>query len=219
MNHKLKLWEVQNLYQVNEHGKRWYVIPTGEKYVSVTTALSVLSKKGIAKWRQKVGEDEANKISGKASRLGKTLHNIAEDYMLGEDSWNQYDPISVSNFLTLKSQIDKNIGEVYGVELPMCSHEYKVAGTSDLICQWNGVNTILDFKTSLRQKTREHITGYFIQAATYAQMAEEMYGWKAEQIVILMAVHDDNPQVFVEPVERYKKLAENFFKFYHKGLL
>lgn len=220
MNFELKLWSpIETKREYDENGKRWYVAGD-KKYPSVTTALSVLSERGIAEWRKRIGEEEANKITTQASRAGSALHYVAERYMLQEKSWKlEADPISLAKFLTIKPYIDNCIDEVYGIELQMISHKYMVGGTADCICRYNGMNTILDFKTSRKEKTDDMIMGYFLQAATYGQMCREIYNWEPEQIVILMAVNDGTSQVFVKNIVPYEKLAEKFYKFYHNNIL
>lgn len=220
MNFELKMWDPISIHkEYDDSGKRWYV--TGDKrYPSVTTVLSVLSEKGIAKWKAAIGEEKANKISTQAARAGTALHFVAEEYMNKKDTWSATaDPISLQKFKIIKPFIDDNIDEVYGIELEMYSDKYMVAGTSDLICRWNGKNTILDFKTSRKVKTRDQILSYFLQGATYGQMTRELYGWEPEQIVILMVTNEYEPLVFVEPINKYTKLADQFYKFYHAGKL
>ena len=78
----LELLTEKKLKQVNENGQRLYVAEDGSKYPSVTTALGKLNKKAIYEWRKRVGNEEANRISGTASRAGTAVHNIAEDYVL-----------------------------------------------------------------------------------------------------------------------------------------
>ena len=69
--------------ETTEEGRR-YVTPEGRKYPSVTTVLSSYNKKAIYEWRQRVGNEEANKIAGRASRRGTQLHTLCEKYILGE---------------------------------------------------------------------------------------------------------------------------------------
>ena len=64
----------------NIDGKRHYVTPNGS-YISITTLLSNLSKDGIQKWRERVGAEEANRISTKASRQGTAVHSLCEQYI------------------------------------------------------------------------------------------------------------------------------------------
>ena len=215
----LKLFEPKQLKQINEDGRRLYVTESGEKYPSVTTALGALSRKKIWEWRKRVGAEVANKISTQASRAGTAVHNVAEDYLLG-NSLEEHNPIALNTFNTIKPLLDDNVGDVYGVELRMYSDTLKTAGTADLICQYNGKNTVLDFKTSKRWKKKEEITTYFMQSAAYAQMVKEHYDMDIEQIVILMAVgQGEGHLLFVEDVSDWKTMTAKFFDLFHKGKL
>lgn len=214
----LKLLEPKTLKQINEDGRRLYVNDDGDKFPSVTTALGVLSKKGIAKWRARVGNEAANKISTQASRAGTAMHDIAEKYVLGTLD-GDVNPIALNTFKFIQPYLDDNVDEIYGVELRMYSNELRTAGTADLICRYNGVNTLLDFKTSKRYKKREDITSYFLQCAAYSIMAKEHYDLDIDQFVILMAVHGEGSIEFVEPAEHWKAAVRSFFKLYHAGKL
>jgi len=216
----LKLFEPKILKRINEDGKRLYVTESGDKYTSVTTALSYLNKKGIAIWRARVGEKEANRISRQASVAGTAVHDIAEKYMLNILTEENLNPIAWTTFKTIKPFLDENVDEVYGVELQMYSDSLKAAGTADLICRYNGKNTILDFKTSKKRKTRSQIKNYFMQGAAYADMVEQHYDMKIDQIVILMAVHDSNePVVFTEELSEWTPMTRKFFDLYNRGML
>ena len=81
----LKLFEPKPLKRINEDGKRLYVTEDGNKYPSVTTALSLIGRKKLNEWRRRVGFDKANKIGQQAARAGTAVHNVAEKYVLGED--------------------------------------------------------------------------------------------------------------------------------------
>lgn len=221
MNEKFsyELLDEKKLTRVNENGKRLYVTEDGNKYPSVTTVLSYLSKKGIAKWRARVGNEEANRISTQAARAGTAMHQVAEDYVLGVKRDKEPNPLAVAAFNQVKPLLDQNVSTIYGVELQMHSDELRVAGTADLICKYNGRNTILDFKTSRRPKTYDHITNYLIQAATYAIMVEERYGLEIDQYAILMAVGDGSTLDFVGDIEYHKQMARQFFNLHNKGML
>lgn len=215
----LKLFESTELNRVHEEGKRLYVTENGDKYPSVTTVLSYFSRQGIAKWRERVGHEEANKISTQAATFGTAVHDIAEKYTLGELDVKKANPIALASFRTIQPYLDQNVDEIYGIELRMYSDELRVAGTSDLICRYNGKNTLLDFKTSRRRKTKEQIKSYFMQCAVYAIMAKERYDIDIEQAVILMAVKDDEPIVFVEDIEPWTRMMRKFFELYNRGEL
>jgi len=214
-----KLFEPRKLKRINEEGQRLYVTDSGDKYPSVTTVLGKLGQRKLHEWRKRVGEAEANKIARQASSAGTAVHNVAEKYMLNDPTWREDMPIPVSRFLKIKPYLDDNVDEVYGIELQMYSNELRTAGTADLLCKYNGKNTLLDFKTSKRRKHKKDITSYFMQCAAYSEMAKEHYGFEVEQIVILMAVHEDDPIVFIEDCQNYVPMTKKFFELYHRGLL
>lgn len=196
-------------------GKRYYITPSGDRYRSVTTILSQLSKEGIEKWRNKIGESEANKISTRASNRGTKLHTMMEDYVGNvEDFALNKMPTTTSMFLDIQPYVDLNLEEVYGIEYPLYSDRLKAAGTSDLICKYAGKTTILDYKTSSKPKKEEWIENYFIQSTAYSLMVKERYDLDIEQIVIMIAVEGDNPQVFVKDPSEYVKKTIHIFDTY-----
>ena len=214
-----KLFEPKTLKRVHEDGKRLYLTEQGNYYPSVTTALSYLSRKGIQEWRKRVGPEVANKIGSQAAAAGTAVHNIAEKYVWNDPTWKDAMPIPLEKFKTIQPYLDENVDEIYGIELQMYSDQLKTAGTADLICKYNGVPTVLDFKTSRRRKSKDDILGYFMQGTAYSIMVKEHYGMEIEQIVILMAVNDDSPIVFCEPVSQYEKMVRKYFELYTAGKL
>ena len=62
-------------------GKRFYVLPDGQKYPSITTVLSERGNEGITKWRESVGEQAANTIMRNAAKRGTAVHTLTEDYL------------------------------------------------------------------------------------------------------------------------------------------
>jgi genome maintenance exonuclease 1 len=198
--------------RVEVDGKRYYVTPDGDRYRSVTTILSKLSAEGIAKWRSKVGEQEANRIANKASNRGTKLHTMMEDYIgNSEDFALNKMPTTTSLFLDLQPFVDKYVDEVYGIEYPLYSDRLRAAGTSDLICKYNGKVTVLDYKTANKPKREEWIQNYFIQSTAYALMVKERYDLDVEQIVIMIAVDNDSPQVYVKDPSEYIESCINIF--------
>jgi len=196
-------------------GKRYYVTPSGDRYRSVTTILSQLTQEAIQKWRTRVGEQEATKISTRASTRGTKLHSMMEDYVGNvEDFALNKMPITTSLFLDIQPFVDSNLEEVYGIEYPLYSDRLRAAGTCDLICKYAGKPTILDYKTSSKPKKEEWIENYFIQSTAYALMVKERYDLDIEQIVIVIAVEGDNPQVFVKDPSDYVKKTIDIFDTY-----
>ena len=123
--------ELQDLRTENIEGKRHYVTPDGNKYISITTLLSNLSKVGIQKWRERVGEVEANRISTKASRQGTRVHSICESYIKNEDGFlDGRMPNEVEMFQSINPLLDK-IDNIHCVEGALYSDELKLAGRTD----------------------------------------------------------------------------------------
>lgn len=185
---------------------RVYVTPSGKKYPSVTTILSPYGKKALFEWRQRVGAEEANRVAAKASRRGTALHTVCEKYLLNEMSSMKLAsmiPTTKELFYKIKPHIDTNIGKVYALEQALYSDTLGVAGRVDCIAEWNGKLSIIDFKSSSKQKNKDNIENYFMQCTAYAEMFGELTGQTIEQIVVLIGTEEGPGQVFVESKENY----------------
>jgi len=184
------------------NGQRHYVLPDGTKLKSVTTALSEkMDKTALLEWKKKVGEEEAQRISVQAARRGTAVHTLAENYVLNEEQYIPHNtmPVNVESFKPIKNVLDEHVDNILGVELPLWSKALGVAGRTDLVAEFGGKASIIDFKTSKRLKKAEWIENYFLQSTIYAMMFERMYSIAVPQIVIVITV-DDEPaaQLFVE---------------------
>ena len=190
--------ELQDLQTENINGKRHYVTPDGNKYISITTLLSNLSKAGIQKWRERVGEVEANKISTKASRQGTRVHSICESYIKNEYGFlDGRMPNEIDMFSSIQSLLDR-INNIHCIEGALYSDELELAGRTDLIAEFDGVLSVVDYKTSNKTKKKEWCDKYFAQGAFYGVAYEELTKIPVPQVVIIMAVENEHPQLFVE---------------------
>ena len=79
----------------SKRGRR-YIDPSGIEYPSVTTILKILSEDSIRKWRKRVGEEEANRVSSRASSRGTQVHSIVEDYLNNEDTRDYFPHVKQS---------------------------------------------------------------------------------------------------------------------------
>ena len=193
---------------------RTYITPDGKSYPSITTVLSILNEDIIKAWRQRVGEEEANRISGKAANRGTRVHSIVEKYLNNEDTV-KFLPHIRQSLENLKPVLN-NIETIYGLEVPLYSHHLGLAGRCDCIGKYNGVTSIIDFKTSRYIKKKEKISNYFAQGAAYSIMMEERTGLVAPNIVIIMDVDHEKPLVFVEHRDNWTKLLKDTIQEYRK---
>jgi genome maintenance exonuclease 1 len=179
-------------------GKRHYLTSEGS-FPSITTVLSILSRDGIAKWRERVGAAEANRISVQASRRGTNVHQMCEDYLNNSLDVKKFLPHEIEMFRPLQRELDEHCGLIYGQELPLFSKYLGVAGRCDLIAEWDGRLSIVDFKTAGKLKKKEYIQNYFQQATAYCIMFEERTGIPIDKIVIVITVENEHhAQVFIE---------------------
>jgi genome maintenance exonuclease 1 len=187
---------------------RLYATPTGERYKSITTVLGNYNKQAIMEWRERVGAEEANKISTKAANRGTKVHKICEDYInneISEMKMKMLMPDLKELFFKIKPIIDEKLDDVYSQEQALYSHKLKIAGRVDLIGMWNGKLSVIDFKTSTKQKEEENIQNYFMQCTAYALMFSELTGMWIDDIVVLIATGEGEAQVFERQIHDYVK--------------
>ena len=170
----------------------------GASYPSVTTVIGEKKKKSIMEWRRKVGEDEANAISKRATTRGNKCHKLAEDY-LSNKPLDRYrdDVLSLGLFHQIRPYIDK-INNIHALEESLYSHTLKLAGRVDCIAEYDNELAIIDFKTSTKFKREEWVQDYFSQETAYAIMFQELTGVKVKQLVTIIAVETGTPQIFVK---------------------
>jgi hypothetical protein len=195
------------------NGKRFYKTPEGFLYPSVTTITSQHGKDKILEWRKRVGEEEANRISTRASNRGTKVHKICENYLNNEEDYARTNPAhihktmpdSIAMFKSIQPLLDEHVNNIHALEIPLYSHHLKVAGRVDCIAEYDGKLSIIDFKTSGKLKEESWIKGYFMQCSAYAVMYEERTGIPVSQIVIMIAVDSEHPQVFIKKRNDYIK--------------
>jgi hypothetical protein len=193
------------LKETAEDGDRTYTTSDGKtQYPSVTTVLKAHNEKGIARWKKKVGKEESERIARKASHRGASVHSALEALLKNEDvSKLGLFPEARPLFIRMKKVLEFRMTEVHALEAPLLSHSLRLGGTTDCVGVYDNLLSIVDYKTSLRPKKLEWVSGYFMQGVAYAKMWEETIGSKIEQIVVLIGV-DNHPycQVFrLRPVQ------------------
>jgi genome maintenance exonuclease 1 len=199
------------LRSTSSDGTRVYETPSGSAYPSVTTVTGLHSAKGIAQWRARVGNEEANRISGRASARGTRIHQYCEDYLRGNIF--EADMFDLQMFNSIKPLLDQ-VDNIHCLETPLWSDHLQVAGTVDCIAEFQGKLSVIDFKTSSKPKDRDDIHNYFMQTAAYAVAFEERTGIPIGRLVIIMAVDNDDPRWFIEKrdtwIGGFRKLRLDF---------
>lgn len=196
-----------------EDGQRIYLTPDGKKYPSVTTILKDHNKEAIDKWKARVGEAEAKKITNKASTRGDAVHECIEAYLNNyptSDFLKTMLPNAKSVYLNMRNELEKHVTEVHGIEQPLFSRKLRLAGTTDFVGKYDNLMSIVDMKTALRLKKKEYVQGYFMQLTAYAFMFQEMTGIKIEQGVILIGVDNETfAQTFRLPKTEFGKYLKD----------
>ena len=192
--------EIPELKTKNINRKRFYQAPNGQLYPSITTVLNKKKMQGINEWRKKVGEDVANYIARTAANRGTKVHHMCEDFLNN----NFDDEVHKKNFLPyvlfgqMKPILMQKVNNILVQECGLYSDKYKVAGRVDCIAKYNGVPSIIDFKTSRKFKKKQWCHNYFMQESAYAIMWEERTQMPITQLVTLIAVDDRDPIVYIE---------------------
>ena len=195
-------------------GSRRYVV-NGKLLPSVTTVTSYQNRKSIAEWRERVGEEVANKISQFASTNGTKFHKLVEDYINNNDV--EYDAEKYEVALKLFNQFQPlldDVDNIHYLESALYSEQLGIAGRVDCIAEYNGKLSIIDFKSSSKPKYESQIQNYFVQETGYAMMYEEMSGKKVEQIVTLISCHSGETQVFVKNPADYVDTLKQYIQEY-----
>ena len=207
--------ELPTITATTTDGVRLYETPDGKKYPSITTVLSARKKEGLFEWRKKVGNEVANYVAGKAARRGTKVHHMCEDYLNNmefnfPDEWEKHKKnfLPYCLFQQLKEKALCHIKDIYAQEAGLYSDKYKVAGRVDCIAEYKNTLSIIDFKTSSRERNDDWNENYYIQTAAYAEMFQERTGLKTDQIVILVVTEDGTVQEFVKNKQDYLPMLE-----------
>ena len=203
---KLQMWKYNKKYDYTFNMKvetlpsgRTYFTPDGD-YPSITTILGKTANQNwLQKWKEKVGEEEAARISKEATDRGTLIHKYAERYFNKEEIFSDLIHESLDVIQMSKDLIkitESGVDEIWGQEQILWSKKYWYAGRCDMAGIWKGKPSIIDFKTSKRTKYIKHIKDYFIQCCGYVVAHNEMFGTGIRNIVILITVDGKKPQCF-----------------------
>ena len=190
----------------------------GQRLPSVTTVLGQTQTKdkanSLARWRDKVGHEEARRITQEAAARGTAMHLYLEKYCLGEGYLDLTDVGNVAKHMAEKivdRGIDNRLTEIYGNEATLY-YPGLYAGSVDLVGQHDGTMAIIDFKQTNKPKQREWIGDYFLQMAAYGMAHDAVYGTTIEKGVILMCAKGLYYQEFTIEGEEYRQAKHDFLR-------
>ncbi len=204
--------ELPKLSRQTIDGVRYYSVPDEEellKLVSITSVTSHFNKDIFVKWRKRVGNDEADRITKRATKRGTDMHTLVEYYMKNEEL-PEVPPISDFLFKISKANL-KRINNIYALEGSLYSKQLGIAGTVDCIAEYDGELAIIDFKTSAKPKPRKWIDHYFVQCMAYGCMLYELTGISVKKLIIIMACENGECVVYEErDKSKYIKLLTEY---------
>ena len=188
----------EELKRRNVDSTRYYEVGGDTIYPSVTSVISFISRKKFADWRAKVGEVEANRKTKRATTRGTNLHTLFEVYLNNGDYKEQKEyelPLIHLMFNSAKSKLNDRIGTIYQQETTMSSDRLCLAGTVDLICEFDGELAVVDFKTSEKEKPEEWLEDYFVQLSAYWAMFSERTGVVPKKLVVFLVAENGDIQI------------------------
>ena len=191
-------------------GRFYQSAKTGNWYPSVTTVTGFAKKDFWKEWRK---NPENRKTSEAAMRRGTALHTMVEEYLNDGTMYKTTDETAQRLFDQIVPNL-KNINKVIAQETQLCSDSLRMAGRFDCIGEYEGVLSVIDFKSAKSLRKEEWITNYFEQTAAYSYMWLECQNQRIPQVVILISSEDGTTQVFKRKPEEYKESLGNAIKNY-----
>ena len=199
--------------RIEDQGTRLYDV-NGARLPSVTTILGKPKNQQFLKdWKAKVGEQEAERIKNLSSKRGTSMHKFLEHHILGTG----YDALTGLG-QEAKTMAEKIIDvgltpveEYYGSEVTLY-YPGLYAGSTDLVCLHNGMETVVDFKQANRPKKKEWIEDYYLQIAAYAMAHDYVHDSRIQQGVIMVCTPDLYYQEFVVSGAELRQYKHKFLK-------
>ena len=178
------------------NGMRLYNLPNGDWVPSITSVTSFYNRQIFVDWRKRVGIEEANKITRKATARGTDYHEAAQAYLENKElNWEDYKPLTKFMFKHTLPYLDR-INNIHAIERTLYSEYLGLAGRVDCIAEYDGELAVIDFKTSTKIKPEKWLENYFVQEMFYASAYYELTGIPVEILITLMVTPDGEVKVF-----------------------
>ena len=177
-------------------GIRLYNLPNGDWVPSITSVTSFYNRQIFVKWRKRIGIEEANRITKRATARGTDFHSATELYMLNKDiNWDDFRPLTKFMFIHAKPYLDK-INNIHAIERTLYSEYLGLAGRVDCIAEYEGELAVIDFKTSAKIKPEKWLENYFVQETFYAAAYYELTEIPVKKLITIMVTPGGEVKVF-----------------------
>ena len=195
------------------NGIRLYNLPSGDWVPSITSVTSFYNRQIFVKWRKRIGIEEANRITKKATARGTDFHAATELYMLNKEiNWDDFKPLTKFMFIHARPYLDK-INNIHAIERTLYSEYLGLAGRVDCIGEYEGELAVIDFKTSDKIKPEAWLENYFVQEMFYASAYYELTGIPVKKLITIMVTPGGEVEVFDKRNKgEYIKLLVRYIK-------
>ncbi len=184
------------LEKKEKNGIRLYNLPDGRWVPSITSVTSFYNRQIFADWRKRVGIEEANRITKKATARGTDFHEAAQAYLENRNLvWEDYLPATKFMFHHATPYLDK-INNIHAIERTLYSEYYGLAGRVDCIAEYEGELAVIDFKTSEKIKPEKWLENYFVQEMFYASAYYELTEIHVKKLITIMVTPEGDVKVF-----------------------
>ena len=178
------------------NGIRLYNLPDGRWVPSITSVTSFYNRQIFADWRKRVGVEEANRITKKATARGTDFHEAAQAYLENRELlWEDYRPATKFMMHHATPYLDK-INNIHAIERTLFSEYYGLAGRVDCIAEYEGELAVIDFKTSEKIKPEKWLENYFVQEMFYAAAYYELTEIPVKKLITIMVTPAGDVKIF-----------------------
>jgi|TARA_B100001250_G_scaffold120255_1_gene102084 genome maintenance exonuclease 1 len=178
------------------NGIRLYNLPDGRWVPSITSVTSFYNRQIFINWRKRVGLEEANRITKKATARGTDFHEAAQAYLENRELlWEEYRPATKFMMHHATPYLDK-INNIHAIERTLYSEYYGLAGRVDCIAEYEGELAVIDFKTSEKIKPEKWLENYFVQEMFYAAAYYELTEIPVKKLITIMVTPGGDVKIF-----------------------
>ena len=178
------------------NGIRLYNLPDGRWVPSITSVTSFYNRQIFADWRKRIGIEEANRITKKATARGTDFHEAAQAYLENRNLvWEDFLPATKFMFHHAQPYLDR-INNIHAIERTLYSEYLGLAGRVDCIAEYEGELAVIDFKTSEKIKPEKWLENYFVQETFYAAAYYELTEIPVKKLITIMVTPGGDVKVF-----------------------